>query len=186
LGYRRTCWRCRPPGTEADHSSCQDEEARNLTSGAPERYDSTPVYACRSSNGRVIKYDLTTAKDKPQDKGEIKMAIAPELIREIFKGRLFPFTQRDAVEAAWFASPRCSTSEQPKQPANFATTQVDRRGPPVRCSHPGYLNSVPYLRAISRIRSRVSCFGGMPGGLQVSRKKPSRPAGDMIQSKSSS
>jgi hypothetical protein len=44
------------------------------------------VYACRVSNGRVIKYDLTTAKDKPQDKGEIKMAITSELIREIFKG----------------------------------------------------------------------------------------------------
>lgn len=44
------------------------------------------MYACRVSNGRVIKYDLTTAKDKPQDKGEIKMAITSELIREIFKG----------------------------------------------------------------------------------------------------
>ena len=49
-----------------------------------------------------------------------------------------------------------------------------------------YLNSVPYLRAISLICSRVSCFGGTPGGLQVSRKKPSRPGGDMIQSRSSS
>ena len=46
-----------------------------------------------------------------------------------------------------------------------------------------YLNSVPYLRAISRICSRVSCFGGMPGGLQVSRKKPSRPAGAIVESK---
>jgi hypothetical protein len=44
------------------------------------------VYACRVSNGRVIKYDLTIAKDKPQDKSEIKMAITSELIREIFKG----------------------------------------------------------------------------------------------------
>jgi hypothetical protein len=44
------------------------------------------VYACRVSNGRVIKYDLTTAKGKPQNKGEVKMAITSELIREIFKG----------------------------------------------------------------------------------------------------
>ena len=43
------------------------------------------MYACRVSNGRVIKYDLTTAKDKPQDKGEIKMTITSELIREVFK-----------------------------------------------------------------------------------------------------
>src|SRR5271165_906212 len=49
-----------------------------------------------------------------------------------------------------------------------------------------YLNSVPYLSAISRICSRVSCLGGTPGGLQVSRKKPSRAAGAIIQSKSSS
>jgi len=41
-----------------------------------------------------------------------------------------------------------------------------------------YLNSVPYLRAISLICFRVSCFGGPLGGLHVSRKKPSRP-GDM-------
>src|SRR5215475_13650895 len=50
----------------------------------------------------------------------------------------------------------------------------------------GYLNSVPYLRAISLICSRVSCLGGMPGGLQVSWKKPSNPAGVTIQSRSSS
>jgi hypothetical protein len=30
------------------------------------------------------------------------MAITSALVREIFKGHLFPFTQRDAVEAAWF------------------------------------------------------------------------------------
>jgi uncharacterized protein len=29
---------------------------------------------------------MTTAKDKPQDKGEIKMAVTFELIREISKG----------------------------------------------------------------------------------------------------
>jgi len=49
-----------------------------------------------------------------------------------------------------------------------------------------YLYSVAYSRAISLTCSRVSCFGGTPGGLQVSRKKPSRPAGAMIQSRSSS
>ena len=49
-----------------------------------------------------------------------------------------------------------------------------------------YLYSVAYLRAISLTCSRVSRFGGIPGGLQVSRKKPSRPAGAMIQSRSSS
>ncbi len=49
-----------------------------------------------------------------------------------------------------------------------------------------YLNSVAYLRAISLTCSRVSCFGGTPGGLQVSRKKPSKPGGAMIQSRSSS
>jgi hypothetical protein len=49
-----------------------------------------------------------------------------------------------------------------------------------------HLNSVAYLRAISRICSRVNFFGGTPGGLQVSRKKPSRPAGDISQSRSSS
>src|SRR6266404_3777459 len=52
LGYRRIRWRCRPAGTEADHFNCQDEEARNLTTGTPERYESTPGYACRVSNGR--------------------------------------------------------------------------------------------------------------------------------------
>jgi formate hydrogenlyase transcriptional activator len=52
LGYRRIRWRCRPAGTEADHFNCQDEEARNLPAGTPERYDSTPGYACRVSNGR--------------------------------------------------------------------------------------------------------------------------------------
>jgi hypothetical protein len=54
------------------------------------------------------------------------MTITFELVRGIFKGHLFPFTQRNAVEAAWLASPRCSTSGQPEQPAIFATTQVDR------------------------------------------------------------
>ena len=49
-----------------------------------------------------------------------------------------------------------------------------------------YLNSVAYLRAISLTCSRVSCFGDTPGGLQVSRKKPSKPGGAMIQSRSSS
>ena len=49
-----------------------------------------------------------------------------------------------------------------------------------------YLNSVAYFRAISLICSRVSCFGGTPGGVQVSRKKLSQPAGDTIQSRSSS
>ena len=49
-----------------------------------------------------------------------------------------------------------------------------------------YLYSVADLRAISLICSRVSYFGGIPGGLQVSRKKPSKPAGAMIQSRSSS
>ncbi len=50
-----------------------------------------------------------------------------------------------------------------------------------------YLNSVAYFfRAISLICSRVSCFGGTPGGVQVSRKKPSRPAGDTTQSRRSS
>src|SRR6266403_4800655 len=49
-----------------------------------------------------------------------------------------------------------------------------------------YLNSVAYLRAISLTCSRVSCFGGTPGGLHVSRKKPSKPGGAMIQSRSSS
>src|SRR5258707_14235767 len=43
-------------------------------------------------------------------------------------------------------------------------------------------NSVAYLRAISLIWSLVSCFRGTPGGLQVSRKKPSRPGGATIQS----
>lgn len=49
-----------------------------------------------------------------------------------------------------------------------------------------YLYSVAYLRAISLTCSRVSCFGGTPGGPQVSRKKPSKPGGAMIQSRSSS
>jgi hypothetical protein len=43
-------------------------------------------------------------------------------------------------------------------------------------------NSVAYLRAISLTWSLVSCFRGTPGGLQVSRKKPSRPGGATIQS----
>jgi hypothetical protein len=46
--------------------------------------------------------------------------------------------------------------------------------------------SVAYLRAISLTWSFVSCFGGTPGGLQVSRKKPSRPGGATIQSSSNS
>lgn len=50
----------------------------------------------------------------------------------------------------------------------------------------GHLYSVPYLRAIWLICSRVSCFGGTPGGLQVSRKKLSRPGGVTIQSSSNS
>ena len=41
---------------------------------------------------------------------------------------------------------------------------------------PYHLNSVPYLRAIWRIWSRESCLGATAGGVQVSRKKPSRPA----------
>ncbi len=49
-----------------------------------------------------------------------------------------------------------------------------------------YLYSVAYLRANSLTCSRVNCFGGTPGGLQVSWKKPSKPAGDMIQSRSNS
>ena len=49
-----------------------------------------------------------------------------------------------------------------------------------------YLYSVPYLRPISLTCSRVGCFGGTPGGLQVSRKKPSKPGGAMIQSRKSS
>src|SRR5437899_8281886 len=40
-----------------------------------------------------------------------------------------------------------------------------------------YRYSVAYLRAISLTCSRVSCFGGTTGGLQVSRTKPSKPAG---------
>src|SRR6185503_10866285 len=46
--------------------------------------------------------------------------------------------------------------------------------------------SVAYLRAISLIWSLVNCFRGTPGGLQVSRKKPSRPGGATIQSSSNS
>src|SRR5262245_46989543 len=57
--------------------------------------------------------------------------------------------------------------------------------PAVGCSR-DYLNSVAYLRAISLTWSLVSCFRGTPGGLQVSRKKPSRPAGATIQSSSNS
>lgn len=50
-----------------------------------------------------------------------------------------------------------------------------------------YLNSVPYFfNAISPICSLVRCLGGTPGGLQVSRKKPSRPAGVTTQSRRSS
>jgi hypothetical protein len=49
-----------------------------------------------------------------------------------------------------------------------------------------HLNSVAYLRAISATCSLVNGFGGTPGELQVSRKKPSRPAGVTIQSRSSS
>ena len=47
-------------------------------------------------------------------------------------------------------------------------------------------NSVPYLRAISLICSRVRPFGGAPGGVQVSRKNPSRPGGDINHSRRSS
>ena len=51
---------------------------------------------------------------------------------------------------------------------------------------PAYLNSCPYLRAIALICSRVNSFRGSPGRLQVSRKKPSRPGGTMIHSRTSS
>ena len=53
-------------------------------------------------------------------------------------------------------------------------------------SHPACLNSCPYLRAIALICSRVNSFRGSPGRLQVSRKKPSRPGGTMIHSRTSS
>ena len=41
-----------------------------------------------------------------------------------------------------------------------------------------YLNSVPYLTAIALICSRVSSFGGSPGGLQVSRMLVSKGLSD--------
>src|ERR1700759_11057 len=59
----------------------------------------------------------------------------------------------------------------------------DRDGIHLEYREADYLYSVAYLRAISLTCSRVSCFGGPPGGRQVSRKKPSKPGGAMIQSR---
>jgi hypothetical protein len=65
-------------------------------------------------------------------------------------------------------------------------TPIGRGGMSAGCQqrpHDGRPRSsiLPYLRAIWLTCSRVSCFGGTPGGLQVSRKKPSRPGGTTIQ-----
>jgi hypothetical protein len=47
-----------------------------------------------------------------------------------------------------------------------------------------YVNSVPYLRAISLICTRVSCFGGTPGDGRC--REISRPASDRERSTPSS
>ena len=81
--------------------------------------------------------------------------------------------------------------------AGCQTRQAERRGRAARpqsaqmgtgslaCWH-DQRYSVAYLRAISLTWSFVNCFGGTPAGLQVSRKKPSRPGGATIQSSSNS
>lgn len=45
-----------------------------------------------------------------------------------------------------------------------------------------YRNSVPCLRAMARISSLLSFLGGMPGGLQVSRKNSEQSEGCAVWS----
>src|SRR5215813_11704267 len=49
-----------------------------------------------------------------------------------------------------------------------------------------YLNSVPYLLAISFNCCLLRCIGGTPGRVAISRKKHSSPAGATVQSRTSS
>src|SRR6516225_7998598 len=89
-----------------------------------------------------------------------------------------------AVNVLWVKSGHWVTCEQcPLYPQK--QTSIERVGMSALCQKRTlrYLNSVPYLLAISFNCCLLRCIAGTPGRVAISRKKHSSPVGAMVQSR---